>query len=132
MALQSRPFSGIANIEAPGSLRESVRARVAVIERRAWIFRFSGLAGLALVSVSGFVASCAYVYQAVAASGFIQYVSLIFSDGTDVLAFSKELSLSMLESLPAFGIALVLAAGLVAVGSVMTSVRFARHFNSVA
>jgi len=42
-------------------------------------------------------------------TGFYQYLSLVFLDGAAVLPYWKEFSLSLVESLPAFEISLLLA-----------------------
>lgn len=86
--------------------------RVAALERRGAIARVSALALAAVASLSALVASCAYVWNVSASSGLGEFVALIFSDWSAALAFSKELGLSILESLPAVGIALALSAGL--------------------
>ncbi len=88
--------------------------------------KISSLVALALASIAGLVASCIYVWDMLAASGFVQYASLIFSDGA-VLAYSKDLALTLIESLPALGIALVLSAALVSVGSVWSFFRVFRQ-----
>ena len=116
MNTQKGPFYRLSPIQAPASLRKTVYERIASFERRARAMKLSSLVGLALISLSGFVASCVYVWNTVAASGFTQYVALVFSDAT-ALSYSKDLGLSILESLPALGIAAALAAALVSVGS---------------
>ncbi|HVT74888.1 MAG TPA: hypothetical protein VHD69_00495 [Candidatus Paceibacterota bacterium] len=132
MAIDRNPFSYIAADKAPEALRGDIRMRVASLERRAWTARLSALVALALASLSALVASALYVWNAVEASGFIQYVSLIFSDGPAMLAYSRELVWSLLESAPTFGFALVLGAGLISVGSVMSAGRLVRARHDVA
>lgn len=124
MKREYKPFSHLAPIEAPASLREAVRARAEALVRRSFYLTVAGLSTLVAVSVATLVASCAYVWSAVAASGFGSYLSFALSDGS-ALSYAKDLSLSLLESLPAAGLALILAAGLVSIGSLWS---FSRVF----
>ena len=115
--MTSRPFSTIENIKAPEQIREKVHARVVALERRARSVRFFGMTALTVASLSALLASCIYAWQSAVSSGFGQYLSLVFSD-TTALSFSRDLGLSLLESLPALGIAFVLAFALASVWSV--------------
>lgn len=118
-------------VKAPVSLRGRVLERVSRMERRAYTGKLTALIALAIASVSALIASCVYVFDAVSASGFLQYASLAFSDAS-VFAYSKDLGLSLVESLPALGVALVLSAGLVSVGSVWSFVRAVKERERVA
>ncbi|MDE1875042.1 MAG: hypothetical protein KGI79_00230 [Patescibacteria group bacterium] len=121
--MDDRPFSQLAVVSAPDTLKTKTLDRIAGFERRACRVRIAGWVALAAASIGAFAASCAYAWNAASSSGFIQYISLAFSGSTAVFSYSKDLSLSIVESLPALGIALILAAGLVSAGAVWSSVR---------
>jgi hypothetical protein len=86
-------------IEPPKGLPERIMSRINTEEKslvriRAWVFGSSSIAsfGLSLWAVI-------YLVKNVNESGFWQYLSLAFSDGT-ALAYWHELSFSLAESLP--------------------------------
>ncbi len=107
-----RPFRKLSDITAPQGLEASIRARISAYEARRASLRSLGLLASTAASLAGLWASCAYVWQASAQSGLGEFLSFAFSGGSAALAFSKELGLSILESLPALGIAVALAAAL--------------------
>jgi hypothetical protein len=69
-----------------------------------WAFGGSSLASFGLS-----VWAVIYLAGSIKQSGFGQYLSLIFSENGAVLAYWKELSLSLAESLPIFGVIMFLA-----------------------
>ena len=70
-----------------------------IIRFKLWIFSFMGFASLV-----GLVPVFKILLNDLAQSGFYEYFSLIFSDGGSMLAYWKELFLSLAESLPVFSI----------------------------
>ena len=68
-----------------------------VIRFKLWIFSFMGFA-----SLLGLVPVFKILLNDLTQSGFYEYFSLIFSDGGSMLAYWKELFLSLAESLPIF------------------------------
>ena len=123
---QTNPFSSLPQASAPASFKTALYHKITILERRAARLRMSVLTLLSLVSLAGFAASCAYVWNAVISSGFSQYMGLVFSDGA-ALAFSRDLGLSLIESLPAFGIALALTAALASAWSLWSFLRVVRR-----
>lgn len=81
-----------------------------------------------LVSFSGVVMSVRYLIQGFYRSGFYQYLSLLFSGDSSVLIYWKELSYSLLETIPIVGMTLFLMAlGLFiwsGVGTIINARRF--------
>lgn len=123
---ESAPFSRLSRHAAPAGLRESVRARVALVERRATYLRSAGFITLALASFASLALSCEYAWSSIISSGFGQYVSLLFTDSSAVLSSGRELGFSLVESLPALGIALALAALAASVWSVARLIALSR------
>ena len=64
----------------------------------------------ALGSLASIITSSTYLWQSFKQSGFYDYLSLIFSDNTALLSYSKEFALTLLESLPVVGTILFLGA----------------------
>ena len=107
MTQYKKPFEGLSNSRVPSHFTARLNERIAVYEKRRFIVRMTSYVTLSIASVSALVASCVYVWNAIMTSGFGQYASLVFTDGS-ALAFSKELGLTLVESLPVFGVILVL------------------------
>lgn len=106
-------------LQPPSELRKNILLQIVREEHhRAKNYVLASVA-TASVSVMGVIFSINYVAQAISASSFYQYLSLLFSDPDVVLSYWKEFVLSLVESLPFFAITLVL----VAVVVLMLSVR---------
>jgi hypothetical protein len=115
----------LGELETPVNLYErvilNIRKSEATAERRkAFMF---GLSTLVFVPTTIFVAVSSF--ETFIQSGFYHYLSVIFS-GENVFAYWKELSLSLVESLPIFGLISLLAvsaASLWSVANTVTSIR---------
>ncbi len=64
----------------------------------------------ALVSIFGLVASVRYMIREFYQSGFYTYFSLVFSDTNTIVVYWRELSLSLVETMPMVGITISLIA----------------------
>ncbi len=78
---------------------------------------FVGFSGLAIVFAMQQVA------QSFGETGIAQYLQLIISDSSSVLAFGKDFALLLVETLPILEITLVLMAGLAFLGSIKIVVK---------
>jgi len=79
--------------------------------RRAKIYLF-GYASIVPFSLVGVILSIRYVSEGFYQSGFYEYLSLLLSGDSTVYAYWKELSLSLIDSMPIIGIiAFLLAFG---------------------
>jgi len=96
-------------VSVPQGLRDVVFARIHREELRLARIRLAFFAPLVFLSGWGVVASALYVIKEVAQSGFLQYVSIIFSDSSAVFAYAGEFLLSLAEQAPLLGIAIFLA-----------------------
>jgi hypothetical protein len=102
-------LSSINLIEPPKGLGERIMARINAEQTRlarirTWVFGSASVASFGL-----FLWAVIYLVNNVKETGFWQYFSLLFSDGA-VLAYSRELSLSLVESLPIVCLIIFLAA----------------------
>ena len=73
----------------------------------------------ALVSIFGLIFSVRFMVQEFYQSSFYSYLSLVFSDPNTLVSYWKELSMSLLETLPILGITI----SLIAVYSFLFSIR---------
>lgn len=72
--------------------------------------------GLSLVSITSFLISIPIISQIITSftqSGFYNYLSLIISDYDVVIVYWKEITISLVESLPIIGIVSLLTVALV-------------------
>lgn len=92
------------NQNLPG-LEKDIINKIHRLERRGLIFEQGMYATVSFASFFGIIYSSIYVFKNVVSSGIYNYISLIFSD-IEVLTYWKELSLSILESLPFLGLAI--------------------------
>jgi hypothetical protein len=96
-------------IESPRGLEEIVLQRVTTSVARQYMVRKVTFFSLSLVSL-GFVTSIgSHLYDIISVSGFFEYVALGFSDTSLLFVFSRELILSLIESIPIISLALFLA-----------------------
>ncbi len=106
-------FSELPPKEVPPQLMETVLFCLASAKRRALkrrVFIFGGLAGLSLVAA---VPAFQYFGSEIARTDFFDYFSLIASDGATALVLWKQLTLSLIESLPIYGMTAILSVAFV-------------------
>ncbi len=105
-------------IELPEGILDRIMARIRE-ERRLLVFK-RRLMLYSIGAIGSFIAlvpAFGAMWTELAQSGLAQFISLIFSDTGAVLAFWDVFVLSILESLPAFSIVVVLATLFVFLGS---------------
>lgn len=85
-------------------LRIKAEQRLLAIKQRVVIFSL-----VFIGSVIAFVPTFRMVQAEISSSGFLQFFSLIFSDLGTVLAYWQSFTMSLLETLPAFSLAIFLA-----------------------
>ena len=88
----------------------SIKHELHKLERRSLRIRTSFLGVLSLFSLSALVATFFSLGRTLATSGFSNYLSLIVSDSSIITTYWKEVSLSLVESLPMLSVALLLLA----------------------
>ena len=93
----------------PQRLQGAVFARIRREEIRLARVRLAFFAPLVFLSGLGVIASTLYVIKEVVQSGFLQYLSIIFSDSGAVFAYAGEFLLSLAEQAPLLGIVIFLA-----------------------
>src|SRR3989339_1376580 len=102
-------FAHLPMPEPPEDLLNKVMNRI-YLERRLWTLKWRlpsfaiGFIGSIMAAVPAFQV----VHSALAESGFAQFLSLIFSDPREVLAYWDSFIIMLLESLPAISIVVFL------------------------
>ena len=109
-----------------------IMARIEAHMRRMRIFKLSVLWPIALFSAFLVFVSFQYAAAEFAASGFVDYASLAFSDIRTVIASWDEFALLLAESLPLFGITMLAASLFALLGSIRFIVKFMRSALSSA
>jgi len=98
-------FSQLSDIEIPAGLADKITSEINRRQRRMIFIKSSLFVGAAVVS--GFLLFLATASTRVAfmESGFVQYLSLLFSDASVVLQSSSSFFYVLAQTLPAFKIA---------------------------
>ena len=115
----------VPHVEPPAALRSRI---MLAIDREQLKLARRTLAATITTSVASLVAlvpAVWFTWTELAASGFYQYISLLQTDWTIALTSWKELSLSLLTSLPLTGITIILAVILALLAATRTAVRTA-------
>ncbi len=119
-----RLFGQIDHLEPPEGLLDKIILRIDVEKKRRTVRFGVGLFGvLAVAAVVAFIPALGELQSEMAGSGFSQFFSLIFSDTQVVLTYWREFVLSLVESMPLFGMTVVLGSVLVFLASVKFLVR---------
>lgn len=113
-------------IEPPRGICERILVRIASIQRRIARIKFGAL--VLVIATTGAVAVPVFQYasEELSQSRFMQYLSLVFSDGGTLLSAWQEFALSLGESLPALGIAAVLITSFIFLGALFLASRTAK------
>ncbi len=97
------------DINPPEGLEKSILGEIYKREKRGALVRFISTGLVAVASCLGIIPAVIYLVQSISSSGFLQYVSLLSSDGTSLLTYWKEFSMSLAESLPLFSLTISIA-----------------------
>ena len=105
-------FTETGGMEPPEGLLNSICSRIEEEKNRRKKIRFFGGITSLFVSLAGFIPALLYLKAEIVQTGFYEYASLAISDWEIVLRHWQDFGLSLLESLPIFGMVFVLAASL--------------------
>ena len=99
-------------------IEKSIILNIHNLEKRSMILE-QGLYGLvSLCSLGGLIATVLYINKIISASGTYEYISLIFSD-IQALTYWRELLLSVADSLPFLGLAMLFGVGALFLWSIL-------------
>lgn len=93
-------FGYINLIEPPKGLQSRILAKISMEEKRFAKIKVWAFGGSTAVSFCASLWAIIYLVGSIKATGFWQYFSLIFSENGAMLAYWRELSFSLAESLP--------------------------------
>lgn len=97
-------------LRAPKGLRQSILLNIVHAEyQRAKSYLVASIVVIP-AALAGVFFAAQYLAQSFQQSGFYEYLSLIFSGDGTILAYWKELSYSLIETMPVFGAAVFLSA----------------------
>jgi hypothetical protein len=89
-----------AKYEPDSTLAFSIWQNIVSREKHTDLLKLWSFSLVGVVSLIGLVPSLGYLMSNLTHSGFDEYFSLIFSGGSLMLSYWRELSLSLVESLP--------------------------------
>lgn len=122
-------FLKITQIEPPEHLCGSILAHIELKKRQAARVKFAILGSLALASFVALLPIAQYALSGFNQSGFYQYFSILFSNRNIAVAYWKEISLSLAESLPVFELTIVLTTVLILFESLKLTFKNAKIIN---
>lgn len=96
-------------IAPPEGVSERILLRIDTLRRRAARIRLALLGGTTLASLGALFPTFSYLSTEAARSGFTQYLSLLRTDSDIFLLNSKELLLSLSETMPLSAMTLLLS-----------------------
>lgn len=91
-------------------LEKDIIRKIHKLQRRKILVRQIGYGFLSVGSLVGIISAALYVKNIILTSGVYEYLSLLFSDST-ILVYWKELSFTVVESLPFLGLAALCGTG---------------------
>lgn len=98
-----------AKFEANPELEQSIWLKISTLEARSIKIKFWSYTTSLVLSVVGFIPVLGILLRDLKSSGFYNYFSLLFTDTSALSLYWKELSLVIVESLPALSIMMSLA-----------------------
>ncbi len=96
-------------IEPPYGLLDKILTRIHKEERILVLRRIILFSTTLIISIIGFIPSFKILASDLSQSGFINFLSLIFSDFSSVATYWQSFSMILLETLPAVSLAIFLA-----------------------
>lgn len=104
--------------EPPKYLYLNIIERIRMEKERSSRIRFWVFSGITLASFLTAIPALQYSIDGLSQSGTMQYLSLIFSDGTTLLTYWQEFALTIAESLPIIWLAALFASIFAMLGSI--------------
>jgi hypothetical protein len=101
-------------------LSENIWGNIVLHDKRVALFKLGAFSLTFLASLIGLISTWKLLSSDLAQSGLYEYFSLVFSSGSSIFSYWKELALSIAESLPTMSIILSLSLILVS----FTSLKF--------
>ncbi|MFA5840968.1 MAG: hypothetical protein WC847_01690 [Candidatus Paceibacterota bacterium] len=98
-----------AKYDGSSILAENIWQTITIRENHKNNIKLWSSAFLGIISIAGLIPAFKILLGDLAQSGFYEYFSLVFSDGTTVLSYWKEFIFSITESLPTMSIILSLS-----------------------
>lgn len=109
--------------EAPRELIHMILARIERARRRAARLRLAALGTVMAFSGMTLIPAISYTLHAFYTSGFYDYLTLFFSDGSAAFAHWQEISLSLVESVPSIALLLLVSVSAVFLWSLRYAAR---------
>ena len=115
-------FTNITKNEPPDGLYEAILISVRKAEQKKARIRFTSFSVLCTVSISAFGTALHATASSLSQSGFLEYFSLIFTDGQSVLfSYGRDYLMTLVDTIPFLELSAASAAAL----AVIALARFA-------
>lgn len=103
---------------------ETIMSKIAIYERRRIITKFSIHSSILALAGIGLVYTTNYLILNISDSGFIDYMSLVFTDSQTVFSYIGDFILSLASSWPIFATILVTGTLLIFINSIVTTFKY--------
>jgi len=123
MNMRNKSLSFLTEVDPPEALSLRVLACIQAEKRRLARIRLYLFGTVSTFSFVALFPAFQYTLSEIASSGFYDYASLLISDTSSLLPYWKEFTLSLVETLPVFGIVLSLALIFLMLESLRTAIR---------
>ncbi len=117
-------FQPASNLSLPAGLAQTIWAKIQRRQQQRLRARLTLLSASILGSGLTILATARYAVSEIYQSGFLQYASVLFTDSHIALQHWQEFALSLLESLPVVGAALLLGTILVFLISLRSTITY--------
>jgi len=115
------------DFEPPERLYGNILIRIEREKIRAARIRFAVLGTTALASTLALIPAYQYAASEFTQSGFLQYLSVVFSDSSIAAVYWKEFALTLAESAPVLGATILLSVIFALLGSFALTIKNARR-----
>ncbi len=112
------------NQYSPRTQIETVMSKIAIYERRRITFKFSIHSSIIALAGTSLVYATNYLILNMKDSGFIDYISLIFTDSQIVFNYIGDFILSLASSWPIFATILVVGTLLIFINSIAKTFQY--------
>ncbi len=102
--------NALPRMNPPQGLGDRIVKIIRIKEIRSARMYFAWMCAAAAASFAGSLVSAIYIMDKLQTSGFVEYVSLMFSDSGAIMTYWREFTFSLVASLPLLGCVGLLAA----------------------
>jgi len=121
--MRNKSLSFLTEVDPPEGLSARVLLCIRAEKQRIARIRLYLFGTASAISFVALFPALQYTFYEIANSGFTDYASLLFSDATSLLPYWREFTMSLVETLPVFGLIISLGLVFLMLESLRTAIR---------